>query len=63
MKWLVESAFDPNFDKNNYICVHYNDKRDNTIISRFNVFNGIADKQSENNLKLKQPYMNHNGEP
>ena len=59
---LLSLAFDPNFDKNNYIYVHYNDKSDNTIISRFNVFNGIADEQSEKIiLKLKQPYMNHNG--
>ena len=35
---LLSLAFDPNFDKNNYIYVHYNDKSDNTIISRFNVF-------------------------
>ena len=47
MHYLLSLAFDPNFDKNNYVYIHYNDKTDNTIISRFNVFNGIADKQSE----------------
>ena len=57
---LLSLAFDQNY-KNNYIYVHYNDKNDNTIISRFNVFNGIADEQLKNILKLKQPYMNHNG--
>ena len=59
---LLGFAFDPDYIENNYIYVHYNDKEDNTIISRFEVVDGIAIKSSEKNiLKLKQPYMNHNG--
>ena len=59
---LLGFAFDPYYIENNYIYVHYNDKEDNTIISRFEVDDGIANKSSEKNiLKLKQPYMNHNG--
>ena len=59
---LLGFAFDPDYIENNYIYVHYNDKEDNTIISRFEVDDGIANKSSEKNiLKLKQPYMNHNG--
>ena len=59
---LLGFAFDPNYIKNNYIYIHYNDKEDNTIVSRFEVLDGFANKLSEKNiLKLKQPYMNHNG--
>ena len=59
---LLGFAFDPDYIENNYIYVHYNDKDDNTIVSRFEVENGIANKLSEKNiLKLQQPYMNHNG--
>ena len=59
---LLGFAFDPYYIENNYIYVHYNDKEDNTIISRFEVSDGIASKSSEKNiLKLHQPYMNHNG--
>ena len=55
-------AFDPNFNENNYFYVHYDDKEDNTIISRFEVKGKLADKTSEKNiLTLAQPYSNHNG--
>ena len=39
---LLGFAFDPDYIENNYIYVHYNDKEDNTIISRFEVIDGIA---------------------
>ena len=59
---LLGLAFDPNFEINNNVYVHYNDKNDNTIISRFKVYNGIASKVSEKIiLQIKQPYSNHNG--
>ena len=59
---LLGLAFDPNFQINNNVYVHYNDKNDNTIISRFKVYNGITSKVSEKIiLQIKQPYSNHNG--
>ena len=59
---LLSLAFDPNFNQNSYFYVHYNDKDDNTIISRFQVDGKLADKSSEKNiLTLSQPYSNHNG--
>ena len=55
-------AFDPNFINNNYFYVNYVDKDDYTTISRFKVKNNLGDPTSEEVLlKLKQPYMNHNG--
>ena len=55
-------TFDPGYQDNNYFYVHYNDKDDNTIISRFTVKGKLADKSSEKIiLKLAQPYSNHNG--
>ena len=59
---LLGLAFDPKFEINNYVYIHYNDKNDNTIISRFKVYDGIANKVSEKKiLQIKQPYSNHNG--
>lgn len=59
---LLGLAFDPNFEINNNVYIHYNDKNDNTIISRFKVYDGIANKVSEKIiLQIKQPYSNHNG--
>ena len=55
-------TFDPNYKENNFFYVHYNDKNDHTIISRFKVNGQSADKTSEKIiLKLEQPYSNHNG--
>ena len=55
-------AFDPNFINNNYFYVNYVDKDDYTTISRFKVKNNLGDPTTEEVLlKLKQPYMNHNG--
>ena len=55
-------TFDPNFINNNYFYVNYVDKDDYTTISRFKVKNNLGDPTSEEVLlKLKQPYMNHNG--
>ena len=55
-------AFDPNYIDNQYFYVHYDDKDDNTIISRFRVNGKLADKKSEKIiLTLAQPYSNHNG--
>ena len=59
---MLGLAFDPSFKENQFIYVHYNDKDDNTIISRFKVKGKLADKKSEKNiLTLAQPYSNHNG--
>ena len=55
-------AFHPNFLDNGYIYVHYNDKNDNTIISRFTLDGKFPDTSSEKNIiTLPQPYSNHNG--
>ena len=59
---LLGMAFDPNFKDNNSFYLNYIDQEGFTIISRFNVENNLAKKESEKILlKLKQPYMNHNG--
>ena len=59
---MLGFAFDPDFKENQFIYVHYNDKDDNTIISRFKINGKFADKRSEKNiLTLAQPYSNHNG--
>lgn len=59
---LLGFAFDPNFDKNKLIYLSYNDKNDNSIISKFLVKDNVPDKNSESILlKFKQPYSNHNG--
>ena len=65
---LLGFAFDPNYNTNGFIYINYNDKDDNTIISRLTCL-------KENNMdlrfpdidteiimmKFKQPYSNHNG--
>jgi len=59
---LLGFAFDPNFQKNGFVYVNYNDKDDNTIISRFKRDNNTIDNTTERIiLKFKQPYSNHNG--
>ena len=59
---LLGFTFDPLYDKNKFCYLHYNDKNDNTIISRFKVEKYVANKSSEKIiLKLLQPYSNHNG--
>lgn len=59
---LLGLAFDPNYNKNNSLYLNYIDQEGFTIISRFNVENNLAKKESEKILlKIKQPYMNHNG--
>ena len=59
---LLGFAFDPSFNTNGFIYVNYNDKNDNTIISRFTYINQSIDISSEVIImKFKQPYANHNG--
>ena len=59
---FLSFTFDPNYKENNFFYVHYNDKNDHTVISRFTVNGQSADKTSEKIiLKLEQPYSNHNG--
>ena len=59
---MLGLAFDPNFETNKYFYVNYVDEDDFTIISRFIVKNKLGNADSEEVLiKLKQPYMNHNG--
>ena len=59
---LLGFVFDPDFYDNGFIYVNYNDKDDNTIVSRFKSADNIVDTQTEKEiLKFKQPYSNHNG--
>ena len=59
---LLGCAFDPDYQNNKYIYLNYVDKHDNTIISRFETNDYIANKTSEQIImKFKQPYSNHNG--
>ena len=59
---LLGFTFDPDFDQNKFCYVHYNDKEDKTVISRFEVKEKYANKSSEKIiLTLLQPYSNHNG--
>ena len=59
---LLGFTFDPDFDQSKYCYVHYNDKDDKTVISRFKVKGKYANKSSEKIiLTLLQPYSNHNG--
>ena len=59
---MLGLAFHPDFKNNGFFYVNYINNDDFTIVSRFKINNNIADHNSENILiKLKQPYMNHNG--
>ena len=59
---LLGLTFDPSFEKNNFFYINYINQDGFSIISRFKVNNGIGNPDSEEILlKLKQPYMNHNG--
>ena len=59
---LLGLAFDPNFDFNNNFYLNYVNQDGYTVISRFNSKDDLGDSNSEEILlKLKQPYMNHNG--
>ena len=60
---LLGFVFDPGYDTNGFIYVNYNDKDDNTIISRFtSINNNNIDNSTESiMMKFKQPYSNHNG--
>ena len=59
---MLGFTFHPQFNENKYFYVNYVDKDDFTIISRFTVHNKLGNVDSEQILiKLKQPFMNHNG--
>ena len=61
---LLGLAFHPNFGQNGRLFVYYTDKRDNTVISRFqaNAERTEADPDSEVVLlTAEQPASNHNG--
>jgi glucose/arabinose dehydrogenase len=59
---LLGLTFDPSFEKNNFFYINYINQDGFSIISRFKVNNGLGNPDSEEILlKLKQPYMNHNG--
>ena len=59
---LLGLAFDPNFSNNKSFYINYVNQEGYTIISRFKTDNNIGLADSEQVLlKLKQPYMNHNG--
>jgi glucose/arabinose dehydrogenase len=59
---LLGFAFDPNFTDNGFIYINYNDKDDNTIISRFKTESNKVNINTEQYiLRFKQPYSNHNG--
>ena len=65
---LLGFAFDPNYNINGFIYINYNDKDDNTIISRFTCLKDDSTdlRYPDTNteaviMKFKQPYSNHNG--
>ena len=61
---LLGLAFHPNFGQNGRLFVYYTDKKDNTVISRFqaNAERTEADPDSEVVLlTAEQPASNHNG--
>ena len=64
---LLGFVFDPEFSNNGFIYVNYNDKDENTVISRFKTqnldlkHNNIYVNSEKIILKFKQPYSNHNG--
>jgi len=59
---MLGFTFHPQFNENKYFYVNYVDKDDFTVISRFTVHNKLGNVDSELILiKLKQPFMNHNG--
>jgi glucose/arabinose dehydrogenase len=59
---LLGLAFSPDYGKDGYVFVHYNDKNQNTVIARYSSNADKADPASEQKiLTLKQPYSNHNG--
>ena len=60
---LLGFVFAQGYDTNGFIYVNYNDKDDNTIISRFtSINNNNIDNSTESiMMKFKQPYSNNNG--
>ena len=72
-KGLLGFAFDPNYENNGWIYINYNDKNDNTIVSRLkyeffypvDYVKDVGPKEQilrEDTLMIfKQPYSNHNG--
>ena len=57
---LLGLAFDPEYLSNSFIYVNYNDKENNTIVSKIKL-NEKIDFEENILLKFKQPYSNHNG--
>ena len=66
---MLGFAFDPDYDRNGLIYINYNDKDDNTIISRIGFYDSVSGNIGLNQsvfyedtlLIFKQPYSNHNG--
>ena len=59
---LLGFAFHPDFLGNKFCFVHYVNKNDDSIISRFKTDSFTINPNSEKIiLKMKQPYSNHNG--
>ena len=59
---LLGFAFHPDFLGNKFCFVHYVNKNDDSIISRFKTDSFTINPNSEKIiLKIKQPYSNHNG--
>ena len=59
---LLGFAFHPDFLGNEFCFVHYVNKNDYSIISRFKTDSFTINPNSEKIiLKMKQPYSNHNG--
>ena len=48
MSKSIGFAFDPDFKNNGFIYVNYNDRDDNTIVSRFENTNNRIDNKTEN---------------
>ena len=53
-------VFDPNYSQNKLIYINYNDKDENTIVSRIKLIES-ENFEEEILLKFQQPYSNHNG--
>ena len=60
---LLGLAFDPDYDENDRLYVHYTDKDGDTVLARYLAREGSqADPASEQVLlRQDQPYSNHNG--
>lgn len=63
---LLALAFDPNFEVNGRLFVHYTDRGGDTVIASYrtdSAGSGVDPLSEQRVLTLEQPYRNHNGGP